>query len=124
MSCDDDDGVNVDVGSEELKLFVDVQTLALFCIALNVVPPDAVYDASAYAFVINWVDVDGVSVDVGSEELKLFVDVQTLALLCIALNVVFPDRVVLMVLSWVCPEEVKSKYEALDKVFCLVAILE
>ena len=38
---------------------------------------------------INWVDVVGVRVEVGKDELNVLVDDHTFALLCIADNVVF-----------------------------------
>ncbi len=48
-----------------MKLFVDNQTFELLWTALNEVAPEALYVASAYAFVINWVDDEGVKVEVG-----------------------------------------------------------
>ncbi len=48
---------------------------------------------STYVFVVNWVDVEGVTVEVGNEVLKALVPVQVLLFDWIALNVVPPEAV-------------------------------
>ena len=63
----------VDVGRNELNVFVPVQTLAP-----DNIEPEVVYVESPYAFVINCVEVVGVCVDVGREALNVFVPVKSL----------------------------------------------
>ena len=59
------DGVSVDVGKFELKVFVPVHALAEASILATVL-------LSTYALVANWVLVVGVSVDVGNNVLNVF----------------------------------------------------
>ena len=61
----------VDVGRNELNVFVPVQTLAP-----DNIEPEVVYVESPYAFVISCVEVVGVCVDVGREVLNVFVPVK------------------------------------------------